>query len=143
MDENFLETPMRLINRAARLAQRQGEPMLAPLGLASAQLPVLAALKSAEPLTQKRLAQVIGIEQPTMAQLLARMERDGLVKRTPHAEDGRSSYVALTAAAREKLPAARRALIAGNAAATAGLSEREKAALMRLLRKVIANLEQA
>ncbi len=141
MSDDFAETPGRLINRASRLMQRRGEPMWAALGLATAQLPVLAALKQREPMTQKQLAALIGLEQPTMAQLLARMERDGLVQRTPNAEDGRSSDVSLTTAARAKLPAARRALLEGNAMMTAGMTEREVATLLRLLRKVIANLE--
>ena len=41
---------------------------------------------------------MIGVEQPTMAALLARMERDGVVVRTPHPSDRRSSRFALSEA---------------------------------------------
>lgn len=140
--DDFEETPGRLINRAARLAQRLGEPAFAALGLATAQLPVLAALKQAGSLTQKQLAELIGTEQPTMAQLLARMERDGLVERIPNAEDRRSSLVSLTRKAKAKAPAAKQILTEGNLLMTKGMSRADVETMMRLLRLLIANLER-
>lgn len=52
------------------------------LGLAIARVPVLYALKDGAHSTQTELAKMAHIEQPTMAQLLGRMERDGLIGRT-------------------------------------------------------------
>jgi DNA-binding MarR family transcriptional regulator len=42
---------------------------------------------------------LIGIEQPTMAFTLRRMERDGIIERSPDPEHGRKSLVKLTARA--------------------------------------------
>ena len=53
-------------------------------------------------LTQKELARLAAIEQPTMAATLARMERDGLIERRADPDDGRSSLVSLSAKARRK-----------------------------------------
>ncbi|MFI5519869.1 MarR family winged helix-turn-helix transcriptional regulator [Streptomyces platensis] len=62
---------------------RVNDRRLRPLGLTFAQMPVLAALSKADALSQKELAGLARIEQPSMAQLLARMDRDGLIRRTP------------------------------------------------------------
>ena len=79
MDENIFRRPGHLINRLARLSFRWTEERFQPLGLSTGQVPVLYALKDGASLTQKELARLVRIEQPTMAQLLSRMERDGLV----------------------------------------------------------------
>jgi DNA-binding MarR family transcriptional regulator len=47
--------------------------------------------------TQTELSRLIGIEQPTMAITLRRMERDGIIERSPDPEHGRKSLVKLTA----------------------------------------------
>ena len=49
--------------------------------------------------TQAELLDLIGIEQPTMAFTLRRMERDGIIERSPDPEHGRKSLVKLTARA--------------------------------------------
>lgn len=76
-----------------------------------------------------------------MAQLLARMERDGLIRREPDPGDRRSSLVILTDAARERLPAGRKVLREGNAEMTRGLSKEDVTILVGLLRRVLANVE--
>lgn len=143
MDAEIFRKPGHLINRAARLLVRWGDVRFQELGLAIAQLPVLAALKDGSSLPQKELARLAHTEQPTMAQLLARMERNGLIRRTPDLVDKRSSLVSLTPAALKKLPRARTVLLTGNQEALVGFSEREIATLCRLLERVIHNLQQA
>ena len=78
-----------------------------------------------------------------MAQMLTRMERDGLVSRTPDTVDKRSSQVALTEAARARLPDACAVLFQGNAEALDGFTEQEAAQLAALLTRLIANLDRA
>lgn len=97
-----------LINRISRVSQRWVDLLLKDLGIASAAVPVLALLASGAAMTEAELVQRIGTEQPTMALLLKRMERDGLIVRTARPEDGRSTQLSLTPAAVEKLPAAER-----------------------------------
>nr|WP_275410201.1 MarR family transcriptional regulator [Streptomyces sp. SID14478] len=59
----------------------------------------MAALAQGGAMSQKELARLARIEQPSMAQLLARMERDGLVERAPAPDDRRGSLISLTAVA--------------------------------------------
>jgi DNA-binding MarR family transcriptional regulator len=68
-------------------------------------------------MTQKDLAHLAQIEQPTMAQLLARMERDGLIRRSPNPQDSRSSLISLTPQASRQAVRSRTVLVeASNAA---------------------------
>ena len=141
MDKEIFSTPGHLINRIARLGNRWTEPRLQKLGLAVAQLPVFGALRTLGPLSQKELARITHVEQPTMAQLLARMERDRLVERTPDPKDGRSSLVSLTPLALRKAAPARDVLMEGNRTALTGFSDREIKTLNRLLTRVLENLQ--
>ena len=75
---NPMKTPGHYISRIARAFARIGDVRLRELGFATAQLPVLTALKDGARLSQTELARWAKVEQPTMAQLLARMERDGM-----------------------------------------------------------------
>jgi MarR family transcriptional regulator for hemolysin len=140
-DTDFFSRPGHLVNRLARLMNRLGEGRLKPLGFSTGQLPVLGILSDGKALPQKDLAQWAKIEQPSMAQMLARMERDGLIRRTPDPNDKRSTLISLTDEARNRLPAMHEVLTQGNAGALTGLSDDEIAMLSTLLKKVIANLE--
>jgi DNA-binding MarR family transcriptional regulator len=128
-------------SRISRALTRVGDARLRDLGFATAQLPVLTALKDGARLSQIDLARWARVEQPSMAQLLARMERDGLIQREPDPKDRRSSLIALTDKARERLPAGRAVLRQGNADMTAGLSQEDIALLVSLLQHVLDNVE--
>jgi MarR family transcriptional regulator for hemolysin len=130
------------INRVSRALLRRGDARLRPFGFAMSYLPVLRALAQAgRPLSQTELAQRVGVEQPSMAETLVRMVRDGLVEREPHAEDKRSTVITLTRLSRARFPKARAAIIAAEGEAMAGLSDGEKALLLDLLKRVCANLD--
>jgi MarR family transcriptional regulator for hemolysin len=58
--------------------------------------PVIAWLMQLPDSTQVELSRMVGIEQPTMAITLRRMERDGLIERSPDPDHGRRSRVKLT-----------------------------------------------
>ncbi|TGX50294.1 MarR family transcriptional regulator [Sphingomonas gei] len=140
-DWDPLRHPGHYFSRISRGLTRVGDGRLRELGFATAQLPVLAALKDGARLSQSELARWAKVEQPTMAQMLSRMERDGLIRREPDPEDRRSSLVSLTEIALERLPAGRAVLRQGNADMTKGLSRDEVDALISLLRRVLANVE--
>src|ERR1700742_1491528 len=88
-------TPSYWINHASRLLLRHFEQILRPLGFGMAYLPVAGALSRDGALQQKDLAERTHVEQPTMAALLGRMERDGVITRTPHPGDKRANLIAL------------------------------------------------
>ncbi|MCW4113758.1 MarR family transcriptional regulator [Aurantimonas sp. MSK8Z-1] len=142
MDLEVLATPGHLITLAQRGFARLSEARLKPLGFGIGHLPVLVALREGVANTQRDLARFARTEQPPMAQMLARMERDGLIRRTPDPADRRSSRVALTETAEDRLPDAIAALLAGNREALAGFSDAEAAQFVAMLQRVIANLDQ-
>jgi MarR family transcriptional regulator for hemolysin len=141
VDDDIFRRPGHLINRLARLSLRWTEERFQPLGLSTGQIPVLYLLRDGAALTQKELARLVRIEQPTMAQLLSRMERDGLIRRTDNPGDKRSSLISLTPLALKKLPLAREVLSKGNKEALKGFTDREITTLSRLLIRVIRNLD--
>jgi MarR family transcriptional regulator for hemolysin len=141
-DWNLFTRPAPLVNMAARSFARLGEQHVMPLGFRIGQLPVLYLLRDGAKLSQKQLAQLAKVEQPSMAQTLARMERDGLIERSTDPNDGRSSLVALTRGARAKLPKVRQAFEADNEAVLAGFSDKEAAMLVHLLQRLNENLDR-
>jgi|TARA_R110002020_G_scaffold92838_3_gene224342 MarR family transcriptional regulator, transcriptional regulator for hemolysin len=142
MDEDVLSTPGHLISLAARGFVRMSEARLKPLGFGVGQLPVLVALQNGKASTQRDLARFARIEQPPMAQMLARMERDGLIERTRDPADGRSSRIVLTKAAQQRMPEAITALFGGNREALVGFTDSEALQLVDLLTRLIENLDQ-
>jgi len=141
VDSDLFHRPGHLINRSSRLLMRWGDARVQPLGFAVAQMPVLYMLKDGNSMTQKELAARARIEQPTMAQLLGRMERDGLIRRSANPEDRRSALVSLTPRAMKKLPQVRALLFAGEDEALRGFSDKEIETLCRFLRRVVLNLD--
>ena len=141
MTDDVLSTPGHLTSLAARAFARLSELRLKPLGFGVGYLPVLVALRDGQAGTQAELARTARTEQPPMAQMLVRMERDGLIKRMPDPTDGRRARVILTDAARKRMPDAIAVLLAGNAQALEGFSEWEALQLEDLLKRVIVNLD--
>ena len=139
---DVLSTPGHLISLAARGFARLSEARLKPLGFGIGYLPALVALKLDRAGSQRDLARFVRIEQPSMAQMMVRMERDGLIQRTPDPADGRSSRIALTDLALARLPEACVTLFQGNREALAGFSEDEAAQLVALLARLIVNLDR-
>lgn len=142
MKLDVLSTPGHLISLAARGFARLSEARLKPLGFGVGHLPVLVALQNGQASTQRDLARFARIEQPPMAQMLARMERDGLIQRTPDPADGRSSRITLTPAAEARLPDAIAVLLRGNEEVLRGFTEEEAGLLVDMLTRLIANLDR-
>jgi DNA-binding MarR family transcriptional regulator len=142
MDEDVLSTPGHLISLAARGFARLSDSRLKPLGFGVGQLPVLVALQNGNASTQRDLARFARVEQPPMAQMLARMERDGLIERTRDPADGRSSRIVLTKAAQQRMPEATTTLFQGNREVLIGFTDAEALQLIDLLTRLIENLDR-
>ena len=102
--------------------------------------PVIAWLMQLSDSTQGELSRMIGIEQPTMALTLQRMERDGLIERTPDPDHGRRSRVKLTAKGRKLSQVMSSAARDVEKLATKGLSPEEVAEFFRVAGVMIQNL---
>lgn len=142
MDLDVLSTPGHLVSVAARGFARLSEARLKPLGFGVGHLPVLVALRDGRASTQRDLARFAKIEQPPMAQMLARMERHGLIRREPDPADGRSSRITLTEIAEARLPDAIAILLQGNQEVLCDFTDEEAGLLIALLRRLIANLDR-
>lgn len=84
------------IGLLSRLFDRALEAELAAYKVLPGQFPALVMLYQKDGLTQADLCQRINVEQPTMANTLNRMERDGLIERVADPEDKRRSRIHLT-----------------------------------------------
>lgn len=141
-DWNPLSHPSHYISRIGRAQTRIGDARLRAVGLATAQLPVLSMLSGGRQLSQIELARRAKVEQPSMAQLLTRMERDGLIRRVPDPSDRRSSLVMLTDEAERRLPEGRAILRQSNAEMTHGMTDGEIEQLLSLLGRVLENVDR-
>jgi len=132
-----------LANHLARLFAKGLHEQIRPLGLAPAQFMTLLELWEADGITQRELTRRLDVEQATMANTLARMERDGLIQRRSIPQDGRSQTIHLTAEAKALREPATTAARQVNERALSNLDEDEKAVFLDLLRRVIATMKDA
>lgn len=130
-----------VVHHLSRLLTRALADEIKASGVAPGQFTVLACLWDQDGLTQRDLYQRLNIEQATMSNTLARMERDNLIKRKPDANDRRASRVHLTAHAKRL----ERDLTAGagtvNKRALGALKAKDKKVLLGLMGEMIDNLE--
>jgi DNA-binding MarR family transcriptional regulator len=102
--------------------------------------PVVAWLMQLSESTQSELSRLVGIEQPTMAVTLKRMERDGLILRSPDPTHGRRTTVKLTAKGRKLSQLMTEAAREVEKLATKGLSAKEIDDFFRITNVMIQNL---
>jgi DNA-binding MarR family transcriptional regulator len=124
-----------------RLMQRALADRIASAGVANGAWYFLRVLWEEDGLTQRELAERIGMREPTAAIALRGMERAGWITRR-RGEDRRKVHVRLTPrgrALRERLLPEAHAVIAE---ATAGMTREEAAALVALLRRARAALAE-
>jgi len=117
------------------LAQRTSQH-----GLLPGVYPVIAWLMQLNDSTQGELARIVGIEQPTMAVTLRRMERDGLIERSPDPDHGRRTRVRLTQKGRKLSQVMRSAADEVEQVAAKGLSAAEVKDFFRLTGVMTRNL---
>src|SRR5215510_1557476 len=94
-------------------------------GLTAARLSALSVLVFGGPTTLGALARAEQVSAPTMSRLVTALERDDLVVREPHAEDGRAVVVAASPRGREILERGRERRIAELAELLDGLGPGE------------------
>ena len=128
------------IGLLSRLFDRALESELAMYKVLPGQFPALVMLYQNDGLTQADLCQRINVEQPTMANTLNRMERDGLIQRVGDPDDKRRSLIYLTDRAMafkdDLIERARQ--VPGQA--LAGLDSADQDKLFHIIGKMINNL---
>ncbi|NYE23542.1 MarR family winged helix-turn-helix transcriptional regulator [Pigmentiphaga litoralis] len=137
LNEDFL---LGLVGHSARLASSSIRPLfverMAQYDLRQAEFAVLSLLQANPGISQRRLADAINVSPPNMASVLARLVERGLVQRQRDAADQRTQVLALTSAGTLLYRRAAATVATLEREATAVLSDKELAELLRLLRKL-------
>nr|WP_316243067.1 MarR family transcriptional regulator [Jannaschia aquimarina] len=130
-----------LANHMARLFAQRLHERIRPLGLAPAQFMTLLELWDEDGLTQRDLVDRLDVEQATMANTLARMERDGLIERRAHEADARAKTIHLTRRARDLRGPAEAAAREVNAMAMEGMEAAERERFVVAIGKAVEGLK--
>ena len=143
MDEVFkTESAGYLMNHIARqFAILLGEG-LKPLGITPAQFPILLELWQKDGLSQQELVERADLKQATIANTLARMERDGLITREPNPDDARSRLIMLTEQARALQQQSTEIAKAINQRALSDLSADEQKLFLEMAAKIVARQQE-
>ena len=109
---------------------------MAAYGLKPVDFSVLSLLAHNPGATSRQLCAKLDILPPNFVNIVAAMDRRGLIERKPHPFDGRAVGLHLTPAGEALVKEAERAVIELEAEASSKLSARERETLIRLLQKI-------
>lgn len=130
------------LTQTTRAYQQTLNAELAPYGVTLRQSQVLGWLRKKGDLSQCQLARLLRIEPATLAGVLERMERDGLILRIADRSDRRRKLVRLNQCAEELGETAVECSARVCARAVQGLSPQEIDALRELLKRTLENLSE-
>lgn len=122
----------------ARSLQRKA----AGLGFSPGQFPILLELWQEEGLTQRQILDRLDVEQATLANTLSRMERDGLIERSPHPNDRRARIVSLTDRGRALQEEAMTAAAEAEDALLGGFRTFERHLLLEYMRNAVEKAQK-
>jgi DNA-binding MarR family transcriptional regulator len=131
-----------LLHRAQQAAVNQSAQGLADKGLTIRQFAVLAALNDQDGQSQSSLVDVTGIDRSTLADMVSRMEKSGLVQRVKSNEDARAKAVSLTDAGQASFDNAVSVVIEADAILTEDLRKSRRESLMTSLSSISGDLEE-
>jgi DNA-binding MarR family transcriptional regulator len=133
------------LGRLSHYAGRSIEAVFQGFGLQTGEFDVLAALRRSGPpftLTPTVLARRLMLSPAGVTDRLNRLEAAGLVGRAPDPDDRRGSLVSLSATGRQLVDDAVEAHLENEDRLLSALSDRDRAALDRVLRRLVASLER-
>lgn len=130
MSFNLNASPSHLLHRAQQAAANHSAKALRTAGITLRQFSLLAALDGNDGSSQSDLVNATGIDRSTLADMVARMETGGLIKRAASKTDARAKSVSLTAKGKRALDKALPAVQAADAALFSGLAKVKQDALM-------------
>jgi DNA-binding MarR family transcriptional regulator len=128
-----------LASQLAKGFARSLQQRSAALGFSPGQFPVLLELWQQDGLTQKQLLDKLEVEQATVANTLARMQRDGLIERVPHPDDKRAKIITLTELGRSLEARAVEAAAEADAALFSGFKRFERDLMIEYMRMILEN----
>lgn len=137
------QSPSHLLRRAEQFAADLFARSELSDGVTLRQTVLMAAIGEAEGASQSDLVGITGVDRSTLAEMMARMEKRGLIARAAAADDGRAKSVRLTAMGRRRLEAALPAIRAVDSALLAALPAGQRAAFQSILSGLAESADQA
>jgi DNA-binding MarR family transcriptional regulator len=131
------------LHEVARLLRKRFEQNARGSGLTRSQWQVLAYLAQSEGINQSGLAERLEIAPITLGRLVDKLEALGLIERHPDPVDRRAWLLRLSPAARPKLEQLRTLGDLTRGEALKGVSEADRACLLRTLQVLKANLMES
>jgi DNA-binding MarR family transcriptional regulator len=139
MTYNLSDSATYLASLLAKGFSRSLLSRAAEIGFSPGQFPVLIELWREDGLTQREILDRLEIEQATLANTLARMERDGLIRREPHPSDKRAIRNFLTEKGRAIEKEAMAAAAEADQALFKGFRRFERELMLEYMRLAIDN----
>ncbi len=130
-----------LLLKAHNVSTRQIMAQTAELGLTPGQPKVLEYLLEHDGACARAICQEFAIDKSTMASILPRMEKAGLVRRQASETDRRTSSIWLTEKGRRLALVIKQVVLSTDAYLTRGVSPQDLAACERVLALISANAE--
>jgi DNA-binding MarR family transcriptional regulator len=140
MTFNYRKTVTYRLAQAAKAHRSRSGSHLSRVGLHPGQETVLKSLADNEGQTMSQLAQALSVQPPTVTKMITRLAAQGLVKRVASEQDGRLARVHLTDEGRGRIEEVDRAWKRLEKEALAGLDDKDRKRLRKLLREIERNL---
>jgi DNA-binding MarR family transcriptional regulator len=136
------KSPGHLLHRAQQFASERFSKARGGGKLTQRQFAVLHATGRDEGLTQTELVKRTGIDRSTLAELVARMVKNGLLDRRKLPDDARANAVHLTDSGRDLLDAATLGAMEADKAILSALPKNKRANFLQTLRRITVMLEE-
>lgn len=130
-----------LVKRVQQSFRRHSDAALQAVGVSMSQYAVMRALADHPDASAADLARLCFVTRQSLGDVLTGLRSGALVELAGSPPRGRSRALQLTRAGRDRLAAADRAVMAVDAAMTAGLTQTERRRLADLLTRCAENLE--
>ncbi|KZK97080.1 MULTISPECIES: MarR family transcriptional regulator [Pseudovibrio] len=140
MGFNFKKSTTFRLAQAAKAQRARSGAHLSRIGLHPGQEAVLKVLSETDGKTMSQLALALGVQPPTVTKMVTRLTAQGLVFRRISETDGRLARVFLSEEGRDRILLVDRAWKRLEKEALAGMDDKDRKKLRRLLRQVEKNL---
>jgi DNA-binding MarR family transcriptional regulator len=141
METEFDRSPTHLLHRILQCANSVFDAEKGDADLTPRQLSVLVAVARNEGLSQTRIVERTGIDRSTLADIVQRLQKKGLLHRRRTREDARAYAVKLTDEGRRIMHSAAPLIARVDGSIVGALPARERDGFISALRAIVARLE--
>lgn len=136
------QSPSHLLRRAEQFAADLFARSDLNDGVTLRQTVLMAAIAEAEGASQSDLVRITGVDRSTLAEMMARMEKRGLIARAAAADDGRAKSVRLTGEGRRRLNATLPAIRAVDRALLSALPANQRSGFQAILSELAVSADR-